>query len=139
MRNSLFFFLSHNMHQYSQFFAKVRQSIQDGTFEQQSALFVERFGAEPEPTGGLHAAQAIVEASLSKWNRLDGDDAEREAAAKAAAIAKEERLKAKELRRKERREKNRAEGLQKKANKAESLRKQLEPDHEEEKEEPKMP
>ncbi|KAF9273922.1 Queuine tRNA-ribosyltransferase subunit qtrtd1 [Mortierella alpina] len=130
--------MSHNMHQYSQFFAKVRQSIQDGTFEQQSALFVERFGAEPEPTGGLHAAQAVVEASLSKWNRLDGDDAEREAAAEAAAIAREERLKAKELRRKERREKNRAEGLQKKANKAESLRKQLEPEHEKE-EEPKMP
>ncbi|KAF9570327.1 Queuine tRNA-ribosyltransferase subunit qtrtd1 [Mortierella alpina] len=130
--------MSHNMHQYSQFFAKVRQSIQDGTFEQQSAEFVERFGAEPEHTGGLHAAQAVVEASLSKWNRLDGDDSEREAAAEAAAIAKEERAKAKELRRKERREKNRAEGLQKKANKVESLRKQLEVEHHGEKES-KMP
>ncbi|KAF9959054.1 Queuine tRNA-ribosyltransferase subunit qtrtd1 [Mortierella alpina] len=127
--------MSHNMHQYSQFFANVRQSIQDGTFEQQSALFVERFGAEPEHKGDVHAAQAVVEASLSKWNRLDGDESEREAAAQAAAIAKEERLKAKELRRKERRDKNRAEGLQKKANKVESLRKQLENEHEE----PKMP
>ncbi|CAO3563798.1 unnamed protein product [Mortierella alpina] len=130
--------MSHNMHQYSQFFAKVRQSIQDGTFEQQSTLFVERFGVEPEKTGSLHAAQAVVEASLSKWNRLDGNDSEREAAAEAAAIAKDERLKAKELRRKERREKNRAEGLQKKANKVESLRKQLETEHDDEKE-PKMP
>ncbi|KAF9938299.1 Queuine tRNA-ribosyltransferase subunit qtrtd1 [Mortierella alpina] len=126
--------MSHNMHQYSQFFAEVRQSIQDGTFEQQSALFVERFGAEPEHTGGLHAAQAVVEASLSKWNRLDGDESEREAAAEAASIAKEERLKAKELRRRERRERNRAEGLQKKANKMESLRKQLETEHSQEKE-----
>ncbi|KAF9985296.1 hypothetical protein BGZ75_003168 [Mortierella antarctica] len=122
------------MHQYSQFFAEVRQSIQDGTFEQQSALFVERFGAEPEHTGGLHAAQAVVEASLSKWNRLDGDESEREAAAEAASIAKEERLKVKELRRRERRERNRAEGLQKKANKMESLRKQLETEHSQEKE-----
>jgi hypothetical protein len=35
-------------------------------------MFVETFGAEPERTGKIHEAQAAVEASLSKRNRLNG-------------------------------------------------------------------
>ncbi|KAG0036824.1 Queuine tRNA-ribosyltransferase subunit qtrtd1 [Podila clonocystis] len=65
--------MSHNMHQYSKFFASVRQSIEDGTFQKETALFQERFGVEPEQTGEIHAAQAIVEASLTRRsNRLEG-------------------------------------------------------------------
>ncbi|KAG0356978.1 Queuine tRNA-ribosyltransferase subunit qtrtd1 [Podila minutissima] len=65
--------MSHNMHQYSKFFASVRQSIEDGTFQKESVLFNERFGVEPERTGEIHAAQAIVEASLTRRaNRLEG-------------------------------------------------------------------
>lgn len=61
------------MHQYSKFFASVRQSIEDGTFQKESVLFNERFGVEPERTGEIHAAQAIVEASLTRRaNRLEG-------------------------------------------------------------------
>jgi len=67
---------SHNMHQYSRFFANVRQSIQEGTFEEQTQKFVTKFGAR-EPIrvpGEIHPAQLIVEASLTKRNRLDGLD-----------------------------------------------------------------
>ncbi|GJJ72508.1 queuine tRNA-ribosyltransferase accessory subunit [Entomortierella parvispora] len=68
--------MSHNMHQYSKFFANVRQSIQEGTFEEQTQKFVTKFGAR-EPIrvpGDIHPAQLIVEASLTKRNRLDGLD-----------------------------------------------------------------
>ncbi|KAF9426921.1 Queuine tRNA-ribosyltransferase subunit qtrtd1 [Podila epigama] len=65
--------MSHNMHQYSKFFASVRKSIEDGTFEKESAFFHERFGEEPERTGEKHEAQVMVEASLSRRaNRLEG-------------------------------------------------------------------
>ncbi|KAF9179142.1 Queuine tRNA-ribosyltransferase subunit qtrtd1 [Haplosporangium sp. Z 767] len=109
--------MSHNMHQYSKFFSSVRQSIQDGTFEQYSALFVERFGAEPERTGEVHAAQMALEAALARRNRLDGDESEEEIA--AAALAAEEKKKEKERLRKERREKNKAEGMKNMVNKRE--------------------
>ncbi|KAG0207185.1 Queuine tRNA-ribosyltransferase subunit qtrtd1 [Mortierella sp. GBA30] len=122
--------MSHNMHQYSKFFASIRQAIQDGTFEQHSALFVERFGTEPESTGQIHAAQAVVEAALSKRNRLDGHESDLEAAANAAAAAKQERLKAKEQKKKERREKNKEEGLERKAEKVRQRQLQQEQGHE---------
>ncbi|KAF9216106.1 Queuine tRNA-ribosyltransferase subunit qtrtd1 [Podila verticillata] len=65
--------MSHNMHQYSKFFASVRETIEDDTFQKESVLFQERFGVEPESTGEIHAAQAIVEASLTRRaNRLEG-------------------------------------------------------------------
>ncbi|KAF9331841.1 Queuine tRNA-ribosyltransferase subunit qtrtd1 [Podila minutissima] len=63
--------MSHNMHQYSKFFANIRQSIASGTFDQLSQQFCDQFGTEPERTGEIHEAQRIVEASLSKRNRLD--------------------------------------------------------------------
>ncbi|KAG0351965.1 Queuine tRNA-ribosyltransferase subunit qtrtd1 [Podila minutissima] len=63
--------MSHNMHQYSKFFANIRQSIASGTFDQLSQQFRDQFGTEPERTGEIHEAQRIVEASLSKRNRLD--------------------------------------------------------------------
>jgi queuine tRNA-ribosyltransferase subunit QTRTD1 len=64
------------MHQYSKFFANVRQSIQEGTFEEQADTFVAQFGAE-EPIrvpGEIHPAQMIVEASLTKRSRLNGSE-----------------------------------------------------------------
>ncbi|KAG0088591.1 Queuine tRNA-ribosyltransferase subunit qtrtd1 [Podila epicladia] len=63
--------MSHNMHQYSKFFANIRQSIVSGTFDQLSQQFRDQFGTEPERTGEIHEAQRIVEASLSKRSRLD--------------------------------------------------------------------
>ncbi|KAG0246827.1 tRNA-guanine(15) transglycosylase-like protein [Mortierella sp. GBAus27b] len=108
--------MSHNMHQYSKFFANVRQSIQDGTFEQHSASFVETFGTEPERTGEIHAAQAAVEAALSRRSRLDGDSDD-ETQKTAAAQAAEERKAEKESQRQARRAKNKEEGLKRKANK----------------------
>ncbi|KAG0325605.1 Queuine tRNA-ribosyltransferase subunit qtrtd1, partial [Podila humilis] len=66
--------MSHNMHQYSKFFTNIRQSIVDGTFDQLSQQFREQFGNEPERTGEIHEAQRVVEASLSKRNRLDSAD-----------------------------------------------------------------
>ncbi|KAG0251646.1 Queuine tRNA-ribosyltransferase subunit qtrtd1 [Mortierella polycephala] len=124
--------MGHNMHQYSEFFSNVRQSIQDGTFEQHSALFVERFGTEPERTGEIHAAQIVLEAALARRNRLDGDESEEEIA--AAALAAEEKKKEKERLRKERRENNKTKGLRNMMNKKEERlakeRKQEQPLHE---------
>ncbi|KAF9583100.1 Queuine tRNA-ribosyltransferase subunit qtrtd1 [Lunasporangiospora selenospora] len=65
--------MSHNMHQYSKFFACVRESIQDGSFDRHAKEFHDQFGVEPKPTGQLHAAQAAVEASISRRNRLDDE------------------------------------------------------------------
>ncbi|KAF9345899.1 Queuine tRNA-ribosyltransferase subunit qtrtd1 [Mortierella sp. AD094] len=109
--------MSHNMYQYSKFFANVRQSIQDGTFEQYSTSFVETFGTEPERTGEIHPAQLIVEAALSKRNRLDGEGDEDTEAINAAAIAAELRKKEKEQMREARREKLKEEGLKRQAEK----------------------
>ncbi|KAF9905569.1 Queuine tRNA-ribosyltransferase subunit qtrtd1 [Linnemannia zychae] len=120
--------MSHNMYQYSKFFANVRQSIQDGTFEQHSSEFVEQFGTEPERTGEIHAAQAIVEAALSKRNRLDGNssngstgnnssDSEGEHGTQSKEEKAEARRKLKEQERRERKERNRMEGLQRKKEK----------------------
>ncbi|KAF8943902.1 Queuine tRNA-ribosyltransferase subunit qtrtd1 [Haplosporangium gracile] len=127
--------MSHNMYQYSKFFANIRQSIQDGTFEQHSASFVEQFGSEPERTGEIHAAQAVVEAVLSKWNRLDGSNSNSASSGRSSrngdsisdsegeqgAMSKEEkaeaRRKLKEQERFDRREKNRMEGLKRKKEK----------------------
>ncbi|KAG0280159.1 Queuine tRNA-ribosyltransferase subunit qtrtd1 [Linnemannia exigua] len=114
--------MSHNMYQYSTFFSNVRQSIQDGTFEQHSAEFTEQFGTEPERTGEIHAAQAIVEAALSKRNRLDGGSngnnssshSEGEEGARSKEEKAEARRKVKEQERRERKERNRMEGLQRK-------------------------
>ncbi|KAF9127873.1 Queuine tRNA-ribosyltransferase subunit qtrtd1 [Mortierella sp. 14UC] len=130
--------MSHNMYQYSKFFANVRQSIQDGTFEQQSAAFVEQFGTEPERTGEIHAAQAIVEAALSKRNRLDGssstgstgDNSSDSEGAEQGTRSKEEkaeaRRKLKEQERRERMERNRREGLQRKKEKQQQQQQQQE-------------
>ncbi|KAI1303537.1 Queuine tRNA-ribosyltransferase subunit qtrtd1 [Mortierella claussenii] len=109
--------MSHNMHQYSKFFANVRHSIEDGTFEQQSNSFIERFGVEPERTGEIHAAQAIIEAALSKRNRLDG--ANGDAAAAAAVQAAEEKRRRKEQMRNARHAKKKEEGLKWMVNKKE--------------------
>ncbi|KAK5823605.1 tRNA-guanine(15) transglycosylase-like protein [Linnemannia elongata] len=131
--------MSHNMHQYSKFFTDVRQSIQDGTFEQHSASFIQNFGSEPERTGEIHAAQAIVEAALSKRNRLDGNNSNSASSRRSSrngdsssdfegeqgAMSKEEkaeaRRKLKEQERFERKEKNRMEGLKRKKEKQEQL------------------
>ncbi|KAF9154275.1 Queuine tRNA-ribosyltransferase subunit qtrtd1 [Linnemannia schmuckeri] len=131
--------MSHNMYQYSKFFANVRQSIQDGTFEQYSASFVEQFGSEPERTGEIHAAQAIVEAALSKRSRLDGSnsnsastgrssrngDSNSDCEGEQGAMSKEEkaeaRRKLKEQERFERRERNRMEGLKRKKEKQQTI------------------
>ncbi|KAK3835641.1 MAG: tRNA-guanine(15) transglycosylase-like protein [Linnemannia gamsii] len=117
--------MSHNMHQYSKFFSNVRQSIQDGTFEQHSTAFTEKFGTEPERTGEIHVAQAIVEAALSKRNRLDGNsngnnnssDSDGEQSAQSKEEKAESKRKVKEQERKERKEKNRMEGMQRKKEK----------------------
>ncbi|KAF9927663.1 Queuine tRNA-ribosyltransferase subunit qtrtd1 [Linnemannia zychae] len=110
--------MSHNMYQYSKFFANVRQSIQDGTFEEHSATFVKQFGTEPARTREIHAAQAIVEASLSKRSRLNGHGSNESASCSEDQLntqTKEElvdaRKTAKEQEKRERREKNRLEGL----------------------------
>ncbi|KAF9197459.1 Queuine tRNA-ribosyltransferase subunit qtrtd1 [Haplosporangium sp. Z 27] len=103
--------MSHNMYQYSKFFANVRQSIQDETFEQYSSSFVETFGTEPERTGEIHPAQLVVEAALSKRNRLDGESDEITEAINAAAIAAELKKKEKQESRAMRRDKLREEGL----------------------------
>ncbi|KAG0206704.1 Queuine tRNA-ribosyltransferase subunit qtrtd1 [Mortierella sp. NVP41] len=124
--------MSHNMYQYSKFFANVRQSIENGTFEQHSESFVEQFGTEPERTGEIHAAQAIVEAALSKRNRLDGsrgsgnnsngsgsnsDSDGGENVSQSKEEKAEARRKMKEQERRERRERNRMEGLKRKKEK----------------------
>ncbi|KAI8603632.1 tRNA-guanine(15) transglycosylase-like protein [Dissophora ornata] len=82
--------MSHNVHQYSKFFASIRQSIEVGTFEEQSASFIETFGKEPEQTGVIHAAQVAVEVALSKRSRLNFNS-ENTAATDTAALAAEER------------------------------------------------
>ncbi|KAK3818941.1 MAG: tRNA-guanine(15) transglycosylase-like protein [Benniella sp.] len=110
--------MSHNMYQYSKFFANVRQSIQDGTFEQYAASFVETFGTEPERTGEIHAAQAAVEAALARRNRLDGDSDD-DAASAAAKRAAEEKKIEKEKLREARRAKNKEEGLKKRIHRQE--------------------
>ena len=83
---------------------------------------MEQFGTEPERTGEIHAAQAIVEAALSKRNRLDGSnnnngakssDSEDEQASRSEEEKAKVRRK-KEQERRERREKNRLEGLARK-------------------------
>lgn len=133
--------MSHNMYQYSKFFTNIRQSIQDGTFEQYSDSFIQQFGSEPERTGEIHAAQAIVEAALSKRNRLDGSnsnsnsdsscrsnrngDSSSDSEGEQGAMSKEEkaetRRKLKEQERFERKEKNRMEGLRRKKEKQQQL------------------
>jgi len=61
------------MYQYSQFFALVRESIQDGTFQEKSETFRATFGVEPLRSGKKHPNQIIVEAALQKRNqRLEG-------------------------------------------------------------------
>jgi hypothetical protein len=133
------------MYQYSKFFSNVRQSIQDGSFEQYSASFVEQFGSEPERTGEIHAAQAIVEAALSKRNRLDGSNSNSPSSGRSSrngdgssdsegvqgAMSKEEkaeaRRKLKEQERFERREKNRMEGLKRKKEKQQLTEESREP------------
>jgi hypothetical protein len=63
----------HNMYQYSQFFALVRESIQDGTLQEKTAAFRSTFGKEPVRTLEKHPNQIIVEAALQKRNqRLEG-------------------------------------------------------------------
>ncbi|KAG0348978.1 Queuine tRNA-ribosyltransferase subunit qtrtd1 [Podila humilis] len=64
--------MNHNMHQFSKFFASIRQSIEAGTFEKDATLFHSQFGVEPFKTGQMHEEQAIVEASLTRRaNRLE--------------------------------------------------------------------
>ncbi|KAG0355969.1 tRNA-guanine(15) transglycosylase-like protein [Gamsiella multidivaricata] len=113
--------MSHNMHQYSKFFSNVRQSIQDGTFEQLSTTFVETFGAEPERTGEIHAAQAAVEAALSKRNRLDGNVSNDGGAAGIAAklAVEEERKQKKDQMKEARRARKKEEGMKRMVNKKE--------------------
>ncbi|KAF9919222.1 Queuine tRNA-ribosyltransferase subunit qtrtd1 [Lobosporangium transversale] len=109
--------MSHNMHQYSKFFENVRQSIQDGTFEQYSDSFMEQFGTEPERTGEIHQAQAAVEAALLRRNRLDVlDDIENAASLdKAKATAAAEEIKRQKMQMREaRRAKMKEEGLKRK-------------------------
>ncbi|KAG0295548.1 Queuine tRNA-ribosyltransferase subunit qtrtd1 [Linnemannia gamsii] len=65
--------MGHNMYQYSQFFTLVRESIQDGTLQENSVAFGATFGKEPIRTLEKHPNQVIVEAALQKRNqRLDG-------------------------------------------------------------------
>ncbi|KAF9120834.1 Queuine tRNA-ribosyltransferase subunit qtrtd1 [Mortierella sp. 14UC] len=65
--------MGHNMYQYSQFFALVRESIQDGTLQEKTAAFRTTFGKEPVRTLEKHPNQIIVEAALQKRNqRLEG-------------------------------------------------------------------
>ncbi|KAF9978297.1 Queuine tRNA-ribosyltransferase subunit qtrtd1 [Modicella reniformis] len=65
--------MSHNMYQYSKFFAAVREAVKVGTLERYSEAFHETFGVEPARTGEKHPAQIAVEASLAKRNqRFDG-------------------------------------------------------------------
>ena len=127
------------MYQYSKFFTNVRQSIQDGTFEEHSASFIQQFGSESERTGEIHAAQAIVEAALSKRNRLDGNNSNSSSSCRSnrngdsgsdsegeqGAMSKEEkaeaRRKLKEQERFERKEKNRMEGLKRKKERQQQL------------------
>ncbi|KAF9371738.1 Queuine tRNA-ribosyltransferase subunit qtrtd1 [Podila verticillata] len=107
--------MSHNMHQYSKFFANIRQSIASGTFDQLSQQFREQFGTEPQRIPGeIHEQQRIVEASLSKRNRLDSsegsaatsgeatpvvsDPAELEALKEARKVEKAQRAQEKKLR-----------------------------------------
>ncbi|KAF8953315.1 hypothetical protein BGZ46_003235, partial [Entomortierella lignicola] len=124
--------MSHNMYQYSKFFANVRQSIQDETFEQYSSSFVETFGTEPERTGEIHPAQLVVEAALSKRNRLDGESDEITEAINAAAIAAELKKKEKQESRAMRRDKLREEGLRIQAEKRRLQQQQQEVAKEEE-------
>ncbi|KAF9425029.1 Queuine tRNA-ribosyltransferase subunit qtrtd1 [Entomortierella beljakovae] len=102
--------MSHNMHQYSKFFASVRQSIQDETFDKHSASFVEMYGSEPERTGEIHPAQAAVEASIARRGRFEDEEGEAEAAS-ASAIEAENKKKEKLRMREERKAKLREEGL----------------------------
>ncbi|KAF9956576.1 Queuine tRNA-ribosyltransferase subunit qtrtd1 [Modicella reniformis] len=111
--------MSHNMHQYSEFFANVRQSIQDNTFEQHSALFVQTFGTEPERTSQIHVAQAEVEAALARRSRLNGDSDDDVHGAKSTTIAAQEKKLQKEKMREARRAKHKEEGLKKRINKKE--------------------
>jgi hypothetical protein len=106
------------MYQYSKFFANVRQSIQDGTFEQHTASFVETFGTEPERTGEIHAAQAAVEAALARRNRLDGDSDDDAASAAAKRVAEEKKIEKEKLK-EARRAKHKEEGLKKRINRQE--------------------
>ncbi|KAG0319758.1 Queuine tRNA-ribosyltransferase subunit qtrtd1 [Dissophora globulifera] len=105
--------MSHNMHQYAKFFASVRQTIQDGTFDQHAASFVETFGTEPKSTGEIHAAQVILEAALSKRNWQGGEEENRSSAADAA----EERRKLKAAVREEKRAKKIEQGMRDMVNK----------------------
>ncbi|KAG0305407.1 Queuine tRNA-ribosyltransferase subunit qtrtd1 [Dissophora globulifera] len=61
--------MSHNMYQYSRFFAAVREAVKTGTIEQHANAFHKTFGVEPIRTGEKHAAQIIVEAALTKRNQ----------------------------------------------------------------------
>ncbi|KAG0308937.1 Queuine tRNA-ribosyltransferase subunit qtrtd1 [Dissophora globulifera] len=105
--------MSHNMHQYAKFFASVRQTIQDGTFDQHAASFDETFGTEPKSTGEIHAAQVILEAALSKRNWQGGEEENRSSAADAA----EERRKLKAAVREEKRAKKIEQGMRDMVNK----------------------
>lgn len=61
------------MHQFGLFFKHVRESIQEGTFDQHSKAFRDTFGSEPKRTAEKHQAQLVVEAALTKRNqRLEG-------------------------------------------------------------------
>ncbi|KAK3839031.1 MAG: tRNA-guanine(15) transglycosylase-like protein [Linnemannia gamsii] len=65
--------MGHNMFQYSQFFALVRESIQDGTLQEKTTAFRTTFGKEPVRTLEKHPNQIIVEFALQKRNqRLEG-------------------------------------------------------------------
>ncbi|KAF8975847.1 Queuine tRNA-ribosyltransferase subunit qtrtd1 [Entomortierella lignicola] len=64
--------MSHNLHQYSKFFAAIREAVNSGTLEQYTKDFEQNFGVEPARTGEKHKAQIIVEEALTKRNqRLD--------------------------------------------------------------------
>ncbi|KAF9437754.1 Queuine tRNA-ribosyltransferase subunit qtrtd1 [Entomortierella beljakovae] len=61
--------MSHNMFQYSRFFATVREAVKEGVLEKYTRDFTDKFGVEPVRTGEKHKAQIVVEEALTKRNQ----------------------------------------------------------------------
>ncbi|KAF9355481.1 Queuine tRNA-ribosyltransferase subunit qtrtd1 [Mortierella sp. AD094] len=61
--------MSHNLYQYSKFFAAIREAVKTGTLDQYTQDFERQFGVEPVRTGEKHKAQIVVEEALTKRNQ----------------------------------------------------------------------
>ncbi|KAF9107386.1 Queuine tRNA-ribosyltransferase subunit qtrtd1 [Mortierella sp. AM989] len=64
--------MSHNLYQYSKFFAAIREAVKAGTLDQYTKAFEQQFGVEPVRTGEKHKAQIAVEEALTKRNQRLG-------------------------------------------------------------------